>query len=151
MKSAGSSRAAFSPGTQSLTPPIPSFCPAGSFGSQQNACGFNGGDVKGHFQQHFASITTKHFSRGVCGKCVRVSGATGKAILFKIVDECASGCGAHGLDFSMGGLKAVTGYSWDKKKVTWEWADCGGAAIVSSRRKGRKGRKMMEAAAAVVA
>jgi hypothetical protein len=134
-----------------LTTTIPPALFAESFGAQQNACGFNGGDVDGHFKQHFASITSKHYSHDVCGKCVRVSGATGKAVLFKIVDECASGCGDHGLDFSMDGLKAVTGYSWDKKKVTWEFADCGGAAVMSSRKSSKKGRKMLEAGAAVIA
>jgi hypothetical protein len=53
-----------------------------------------GNEVSGHFKQHFASITEKHFKGSLCGKCVRVHGTdggnTGKSILFKIVVSTAN-------------------------------------------------------------
>jgi hypothetical protein len=133
---------------------------AGSFGSQENACGFSSRDI-GHFSKNFISIDTDHFAGGdVCGRCIRVrgteSGASGNSVLFKIVDECASGCEGHGVDMSTGGLKAVTGFSWDRKGVNWEWASCSeplvvksGSSVRWSKSKSKRGRKMMEAEAAL--
>lgn len=94
----------------------------------------------------------------MCGRCVRVygdeSGATGAGVLFKIIDECASGCGSGSLDFSRTGLEATTGFTWDQKKIVWEWAPCDAAKVLYGARgrsrkgssKKHKGRKMLDAA-----
>lgn len=82
-------------------------------------------------------------------------GATGKGVLFKVIDYCASGCDSGDLDFSRTGLKATTGYDWDEKPISWDWTSCDGPKFVygTGRSKGRsrgksgKGRKLMEIAA----
>lgn len=106
--------------------------------------------MSGHFATYFASVASSKFNGGsACGKCIRVrgaeGGATGKSILFKVVDECASGCGSGDIDFSKTGLKQTTGFSWDEKKIVWDWAPCDGPKIVSGSRSGKRGgRKIME-------
>jgi hypothetical protein len=37
-----------------------------------------------------------------------------------VIDTCAgSGCPCGNVDFSKAALKAVTGYEWDRKPITW--------------------------------
>ena len=130
-----------------LLPSTPTSSGAGDY--TPNACDVKKGELDSHFSTYFASIAESNWKGGsVCGKCVRVwgaeSGSTGKGVLFKIVDYCASGCDSGDLDFSRTGLKATTGYSWDEKKIIWDWATCDGPEVIYGG-KGRsgKGRKML--------
>jgi hypothetical protein len=42
-----------------------------------------------------------------------------------VVDECAVGCNGDGdIDMSIPGLKASTGFAWDRKNIEWDWIDC---------------------------
>ena len=50
----------------------------------------------------------------------------------QVVDECASCDGNGDVDFSIAALKAITGYSWDRKRIEWEWTSCdGGRKLLS--------------------
>jgi len=65
---------------------------------------------------------------GRCGQCVLVhgteAGASGAKILVKIIDMCP-GCSYGDIDFSTKGLLDITGFSWDRKRISWEWVpDC---------------------------
>lgn len=95
-----------------------------------------------HFSTFFAAVDYRRWNGGsVCGKCARVTGAKG-TYLVKIVDYCAKGyCGKNDLDFSTGALEAITGYSWDYKPITWEWADCDGPKVGKAPQKRDKSKK----------
>lgn len=65
---------------------------------------------------------------GRCGQCVLVhgteAGASGAKVLVKIIDMCP-GCSYGDIDFSTKGLLDITGFSWDRKGISWEWVpDC---------------------------
>ncbi|KAL4426261.1 hypothetical protein ABPG77_009876 [Micractinium sp. CCAP 211/92] len=98
-----------------------------------NACGF--GKLDSQWERMYGAMNHAQFP-GSCGKCVRVtgtdSGASGKSFLVKIVDECPE-CKHGDIDFSTAALEAITGYSWDRKGISWEWADCSGDSSVSSQ------------------
>jgi hypothetical protein len=67
---------------------------------------------------------------GGCGECAEVCGAKG-CVVVKVIDTCAS-CSCGDIDLSTDALKASTGYSWDRKHVTWKWTSCSGGSSVSS-------------------
>lgn len=120
-----------------------------------NACGF--GDLGSHWERFYGAMNSAQFGGDVCGKCVRVrgidSGASGKSFLVKITDECPT-CGHGDVDFSTTALEAITGFSWDRKRISWEFADCDGATDAqgeeheSEEEKERKERKQAEEEAA---
>jgi len=69
----------------------------------------------------------------ICGRCIKVRGVKGhtapghviKDRYVKIVDQCPSwACDPGNVDFSTTALRFITGYSWDKKKIVWEYAKC---------------------------
>ncbi|KAL4436563.1 hypothetical protein ABPG75_003702 [Micractinium tetrahymenae] len=92
----------------------------------KNACGF--GKLDSQWERMYGAMNHEQFP-GSCDKCVRVrgtqSGASGESFLVKIVDECPE-CKHGDIDFSTAALEAITGFSWDRKKISWEWADCSG-------------------------
>lgn len=56
--------------------------------------------------------------------------------LFFPLDYCAKGwCGENDLDFSKTALKAITGYEWDIKPISWEWTECDQDATAVDSRK----------------
>ncbi len=67
---------------------------------------------------------------GGCGDCVEVCGSKG-CVVVKVVDTCGS-CSCGDIDLSTDALKASTGYSWDRKQVTWKWTSCSGGSSASS-------------------
>ena len=67
---------------------------------------------------------------GGCGDCVEVCGSKG-CVVVKVVDTCVS-CSCGDIDLSTDALKASTGYSWDRKHVTWKWTSCSGGSSASS-------------------
>ncbi|KAL4436562.1 hypothetical protein ABPG75_003701 [Micractinium tetrahymenae] len=74
-----------------------------------------------------APPSSRSIFNGQCGDCVRVrgteSGASGKSFLVKIVDMCPT-CSHGDIDFSTAALEAITGRSWDRKNIEWEWSSC---------------------------
>jgi hypothetical protein len=38
-------------------------------------------------------------------------------------------------------LKACTGYSWDRKRISWNWTSCSGGSSGGSKKGGKKGGK----------
>ena len=92
-----------------------------------NSCQF--GRLDDTWEKYYAALSSRVFDRaGHCGRCVRVRGTEGDApgrwVTAMIVDECAS-CAADDIDLSTRALKASTGYSWDRKRVEWEFTACG--------------------------
>jgi len=48
-----------------------------------------------------------------------------KTVYAKVVDMCPSKyCKKGHVDFSTSALQAVTGFSWDKKRVKWTLTKC---------------------------
>ncbi|KAL4447876.1 hypothetical protein ABPG75_005095 [Micractinium tetrahymenae] len=92
---------------------------AGGRGS--GACEIN--ENIGKFETYYASVNSRQFSRSMCGKCVRVSGAAGSVVAM-VVDAC-DGCSSGDIDLSSNALKKATGYSWDRKPVSWSFTSCG--------------------------
>jgi hypothetical protein len=41
---------------------------------------------------------------------------------------CSAACKCGDVDFSTRGLKTATGFSWDRKKIEWEWTSCDGSS-----------------------
>lgn len=97
-----------------------------------NACGF--GKLDAQWERMYGAMNSAQFD-GSCGKCVRVrgteAGASGKSFLVMIVDECPT-CSHGDVDFSTAALEAITGFSWDRKGISWEWADCNGPTDAQS-------------------
>jgi len=59
-----------------------------------------------------------------CGKCLAVKGSRG-TVTVKIVDICPSRyCKTGHVDLSSPALKKATGYSWDKKPVSFKVTSC---------------------------
>ena len=89
-----------------------------------NACEY--GDLGSHWEKWYAAMPAGCGSQGwesnKCGKCIKArgldAGAPGGWVVVKVVDQCAS-CTCGDVDFSTRGLQAVTGFSWDRKKVEW--------------------------------
>ena len=93
----------------------------------RNACGFNPKSLPKKYQTYYAAMNEGDFKKAgrPCGKCVKVKGATGKTVYAKVVDICPKMyCKSGHVDFSSPALKAITGYSWDKKPIKWSWANC---------------------------
>ncbi|PSC72013.1 hypothetical protein C2E20_4764 [Micractinium conductrix] len=94
-----------------------------------NACQF--GDIGEPWETMYAALPTDSFQLSDCGKCIKVqgqeSGASGDWIKVMIVDACAT-CSGGDVDFSTNALEAITGFSWDRKKIKWEWTDCDGSS-----------------------
>lgn len=108
----------------------------------KNACQFNVKQLDRHWNIMYAAMNEADWraiggNRGgrsnACGKCITVSGVKGhttkghriKPIIAKIVDLCPSwACKKGSVDFSSVALKAITGYSWDKKRIVWKYTEC---------------------------
>ncbi|KAL4437431.1 hypothetical protein ABPG75_004570 [Micractinium tetrahymenae] len=92
----------------------------------RNACGF--GRLDSQWERMYGAMNHDQFPNS-CGKCVRVrgtdSGASGKSFLVMIVDECPE-CKHGDIDFSTAALQAITGFSWDRKSISWDWDSCDG-------------------------
>jgi expansin (peptidoglycan-binding protein) len=59
-----------------------------------------------------------------CGKCVKAKGRKG-TVYAKIVDICPKKyCKSGHVDFSTVALQKATGYSWDKKPISWKIVKC---------------------------
>lgn len=107
----------------------------------KNMCGFNPTSLADKWQQYFVAMNQADWNAnggmGICGQCIRITGTAGqvapgftiKPIIAKIVDQCPSwACSQGSVDLSTTALSAATGYSWDKKTVTWEFVDCSAPA-----------------------
>ncbi|KAI3438970.1 hypothetical protein D9Q98_001385 [Chlorella vulgaris] len=96
-----------------------------------NSCGFSGDELSGDWNCMYAALPSGCGSRsGGCGDCVEVCGSKG-CVVVKVVDTCGS-CSCGDIDLSTDALKASTGYSWDRKHVTWKWTSCSGGSSASS-------------------
>ncbi|KAL4860132.1 hypothetical protein ACK3TF_000335 [Chlorella vulgaris] len=97
----------------------------------KNSCGFSRDELSGDWNCMYAALPSGCGSQsGGCGECVEVCGAKGCAVV-KVIDTCAS-CSCGDIDLSTDALKASTGYSWDRKHVTWKWTSCSGGSSASS-------------------
>lgn len=103
----------------------------------KNACQFNAKKMPVRWQKYYAAMNEADWKRlgkkFICGKCLEVKGVKGhttrghaiKPIYVKVVDLCPSwACKKGNVDFSTLALKKITGYSWDKKKISWRIATC---------------------------
>lgn len=92
-----------------------------------NACQY--GKLLPYFEVYYGAMNTAQYP-GSCGRCVVVrgieAGSTGKEVLVRIVDECAS-CSYGDVDLSMRALWDSTGFSWDRKRIEWEYVECEGS------------------------
>ena len=105
----------------------------------QNACEFSSGELDDQWQKFYGAMNEADWNEaggkgGICGKCVVVKGVQGettpgfsiKPVVVKIVDQCPGwACDQGNVDFSTTALEAITGYSWDKKAIVWDYIDCG--------------------------
>ena len=93
-----------------------------------NACQF--GRLSPYYETYFAAINMDQYD-GACGRCVAVRGtgkrATGRRVVVKIVDACAS-CKHGDLDFT---TKASLG-GW-----SWVWV------YLAGRRAGRHAKRLL--------
>lgn len=92
-----------------------------------NSCQF--GKLSDRWERFYAALPSQVFDRDRdCGKCIRVRGtehdSPRKWVKLVVVDECASCPGDGDVDMSTSGLKKATGYSWDRKRVEWEFTEC---------------------------
>jgi len=104
----------------------------------QNMCEYNQNRVPYKWQVFYAAMNQDDWNAmggkgGICGKCIAVRGVQGETahgfeiqtVYAKIVDQCPSwACDRGNVDFSTTALQAITGFAWDKKKITWEYVDC---------------------------
>jgi hypothetical protein len=104
----------------------------------QNMCEYNPSKLSMKWQVFYGAMNQYDWEAmggksGICGRCIKVRGVKGettpghviKDIYVKIVDQCPDwACDRGNVDFSTVALKFITGYSWDKKKIVWEYADC---------------------------
>lgn len=118
----------------------------------QNMCEYNPSDLPERWQVYYGAMNEADWDAagglgpgGICGRCIAVRGVPGQTIssdfnintvYVKIVDQCPSwACDKGNVDFSTTALKAITGYGWDKKSITWEYVTC--PSDSTSSRKGR--------------
>jgi hypothetical protein len=104
----------------------------------QNMCEFNPTALPARWQVFYAAMNEADWDRyggksAICGRCLAVRGVQGsvaagfqiKTVYVKIVDQCPSwACKQGNVDFSIAALDAITGYEWDKKAITWDFAPC---------------------------
>ena len=108
----------------------------------RNACQFDVRKLDKHWNVYYGAMNGADWraiggNRGgrsnACGKCIEVKGRKGqttpghkiKPVIVKIVDECPSwACQKGSVDFSTVALKAITGYSRDKKRINWKYVEC---------------------------
>lgn len=115
----------------------------------QNMCEFHPSNLDKRWQIYYGAMNEEDWDAiggkdSICGRCIAVRGVKGqttsgfdiRTIVVKIVDQCPSwACDKGNVDFSTSALKAITGYGWDKKSITWEYVDCPGTSARSASRK----------------
>lgn len=92
----------------------------------RNACGFNPRSLPKKYRTYFAAVNEGDFNKSgrPCGKCVQAKGRKG-TVYAKIVDICPKKyCKSGHVDFSTAALQKATGYSWDKKPISWKIVKC---------------------------
>lgn len=91
-----------------------------------NSCQF--GELEDRWEKYYAALPSHTFSKGMCGRCIRVQGtesdAPGTWVKLMVVDECASCKGDGDVDMSKRGLQDATGYTWDRKRIKWKFTRC---------------------------
>ncbi|KAL4853674.1 hypothetical protein ACK3TF_005393 [Chlorella vulgaris] len=97
---------------------------SGSCGIRQNL---------GSFETYYVSLNGAQYSSGKCGSCITACGSRGCATMM-VVDHCPS-CPHGDIDTSSEALRQLTGKSWDRKPVSWNWSSCGGGGSSTSSRK----------------
>jgi hypothetical protein len=110
-----------------------------------NACNLDPKSLPKKWQVYYGALSFPDWNgnggaNGVCQSCIRIRGIPGQTtpgfniepVVVMIVDQCA-GCAKGSIDLSTTGLAAVTGYSWDKKMVNWEFWDCNRPAVPPPR------------------
>ena len=120
-------------------------------------CEFNPKSLPSRWQVYYGAMNEADWNAAggkssICGRCVAVRGVKGettpghdiRTIIVKIVDQCPDwACDKGSVDFSTSALKAITGYGWDKKAITWEYTDCPSESGRSSRSgRSKSNRKM---------
>ena len=103
----------------------------------QNMCEFSNSDLDDKWRVYYGAMNQADWNKAggmdVCGKCIAVRGVPGdvngghkiETVIVKIVDQCPDwACDPGNVDFSTTALEAITGYDWDKKKITWDFVDC---------------------------
>lgn len=105
----------------------------------ENMCEYDPGSLDDKWQKYYGAMNEDDWNDaggkgGICGKCIVVKGVQGetapgfsiKPVVVKIVDLCPGwACDRGNVDFSTTALEAITGYSWDKKAIVWDYIDCG--------------------------
>ena len=101
----------------------------------KNACQFNARRLPKRWRRFYAALNARDWraagTRGgkssACGKCLEIRGQRGK-ITVMVVDLCPDwACPkqtGHSVDLSTDALKKATGYSWDRKKISWKYVAC---------------------------
>lgn len=105
----------------------------------KNACQFNAKKLPDRWRKYYAALNEADWKnaglRGgrsnACGRCLEVvgldrkRGAPKKKVIVKVVDLCPKwACKKGDVDFSSEALYAITGYSWDRKKIEWKYTSC---------------------------
>lgn len=110
-----------------------------------NMCQFDPSTLANQWQVYYAAMNEADWNSyggySICGQCIKVVGVHGqtapgfriKPVIVMIVDQCpSSGCARGSVDFSSTALQAITGYSWDKKMIKWEYVSCDQASASST-------------------
>ena len=104
----------------------------------QNMCEYKASQLDDRWEVYYGAMNQADWNaaggkNGICGRCIKVQGVSGettpgfaiKDVYVKIVDQCPDwACDKGNVDFSTTALKAITGFSWDKKLITWEYVNC---------------------------
>ena len=122
----------------------------------QNMCEYNPNSLDDRWQVYYGAMNQADWEDaggkgGICGKCIVVRGVPGqttpgfniKDIYVKIVDQCPDwACDRGSVDFSTTALKAITGFPWDKKRITWDFVPCPDSAAAVAAQKAAKSRAL---------
>lgn len=104
----------------------------------QNMCEYNPKKLSDRWNIFYGAMNEYQWKEmggksGICGKCIVARGIPGETtsgfeiqdVYVKIVDQCPDwACDRENVDFSKSALKAITGFPWDKKLITWEFVPC---------------------------
>lgn len=105
----------------------------------KNACQFNAKKLPKRWRKYYAALNEDDWRKAgvrggkskACGKCLEVvgldrkRGTPKKKVVVKIVDLCPKwACKKGNVDFSKDALYDITGYTWDRKKIQWQFTKC---------------------------
>jgi expansin len=69
------------------------------------------------------AINDEQYSKENCGRCVEVTGPSGKSVIVRIIDKCP-GCDSGDLDLSETAFTKIAAKSAGRVKISWRFVAC---------------------------